>query len=178
VRKFDFFEVVTVVEHPTARELGVVGATGTILGVSRSDGSFSYSVSIDGEGYLLPESSLDSTGRFVERGDVYTGESIRVGVEGTLVGTADGDRQHAADADGPRSAAFEDYEVVTVAAHPDAAGLGLVGATGIVLGRRAAAAGPSYVVMIGDEPGSSAESYVLPGSALRSTGRRVRRVIR
>jgi Immunity protein 31 len=158
MRKFDFHEVVTILDSPRGRELDIVGTTGIVTGVSKGSDSFSYSVSVEDENYVLPESALEPTGRFADSDDVRPDDLASAG--------ADGD---------PPERAFADYDVVVVVDHPDAAGLGLVGALGIVMGVRLRDGHPSYPVMIGEGPGSPPESYLLPEAALRSTGRRLSR---
>jgi len=83
--KFDFYDVVEIVpnEEPDLRELA--GQRGTVLGMSQHEETkcWGYSVSLDssGEVWNVSEEHLIATGESRERGDFYSGESVRVKVD-------------------------------------------------------------------------------------------------
>ncbi|MER5916483.1 tetratricopeptide repeat protein [Streptomyces sp. NPDC001982] len=81
MRELDFDEIVTVLETGHTVELGVVGATGVILGKSQGADERIYAVLIGDETIMLPESVLVPTGRYIDPNEVYGGESIRVQAE-------------------------------------------------------------------------------------------------
>ncbi|MCL6672280.1 hypothetical protein [Streptomyces panaciradicis] len=81
MRELDFDEIVTVLETSHTVELGVAGANGVILGKSQGIDEKTYAVLIEDETTMLPESVLVSTGRRIDPGEVYSGESIKVQAE-------------------------------------------------------------------------------------------------
>lgn len=81
MRELDFDEIVTVLETGYTLQLGVGGATGTILGKSQGADERIYAVLIGHETIMLSESVLVSTGRYIDPDEVYGGESIRVQAE-------------------------------------------------------------------------------------------------
>lgn len=81
MREFDFDEIVTVLETNRTVKLGVSGATGVILGKSRGAEERIYAVLVGDETTMLPESSLMSTGRYIDPDEVDSGESIKVQAE-------------------------------------------------------------------------------------------------
>ena len=79
----DFYEVVAIGDAPEATKLGVAGATGVVTGISEDDGARWYAVLVGDRSYFLPESALSSTGRSVDRDEIYSGESLHVDLEGS-----------------------------------------------------------------------------------------------
>lgn len=78
--RFDFYEVVTVVQDP---ELD--GEAGVILGMvfDPISSSWQYAVSVESKDsvWTFYECQLTTTGEFRRRADVYDGTSIRVHVD-------------------------------------------------------------------------------------------------
>ena len=82
MNRFNFYDVVQIQGSDGAPLDGVLGKTGTILGMAKNDktGVWTYSVSIDPDGdvWSIDEPYLQSTGETKTRSDFYDGESIKV----------------------------------------------------------------------------------------------------
>jgi hypothetical protein len=84
--KFTFYEVVKVKCSVGVPE--IAGRTGVVMGIAHEEGYevIGYSLFFEGmESYVIDEEYLVSTGRFMRREDFYSGESIRVDMNGNLL---------------------------------------------------------------------------------------------
>ena len=83
--KFQFYEVVRVINCDQIKNKDLLGEEGTVLGMSQNeeDGHWVYAVSMPSTGTnnCIREDSLESTGRMKQRSDFYSGDSIRVIVD-------------------------------------------------------------------------------------------------
>lgn len=83
--RFEFYEIVVVVDTTDARLTPVVGEEGTILGMSQDDksGRWGYAVSITSTDVVwdCDEQQLESTGKRRTRSDFYSGGSVKVEVD-------------------------------------------------------------------------------------------------
>jgi hypothetical protein len=96
MRAPDFFDIVTVLNTEHTRRWGIAGEEGVILGKSTDDDTpdgviVGYAVSISDRGsYSVDPDMVLPTGRKARREDFYTGESIRVSVDGEYLGPGRG----------------------------------------------------------------------------------------
>jgi hypothetical protein len=87
--KFNEYEIVQVIKGTEATDL--VGKKGVIMSMTRSDsGLWTYSIGypLDPKEticYSVEEKYLEPTGKFMKHEDFYTGESIRVSIDGELL---------------------------------------------------------------------------------------------
>lgn len=83
--RFQFYEVVVVVDNNNESLQALIGREGTILGMAQEEESeeWGYVVSIEsiGETWDIAERYLESTGKFRKRSDFYSGESVKVKVD-------------------------------------------------------------------------------------------------
>jgi hypothetical protein len=82
--RFDFYETVRYING----EPSLIGKLGAVLGRSQdSDGTWAYAIHVYGEShcFCVAESQLESTGQFGKREDFYSGDSIRVSLDGRLI---------------------------------------------------------------------------------------------
>jgi hypothetical protein len=89
--KADFFDIVTVLDSEHTRRFGIAGVEGVILGIATEDETpggviVGYGVSVNGIGYSVEPDMVALTGRRARREDFYSGESIRVSVDGEYLG--------------------------------------------------------------------------------------------
>lgn len=84
-KKFDFYEVVTVIGTSHEQLSTILGEEGTVLGMSQDEesGMWGYAVSMtsSGEVWDIDEEHLESTGQKKNRADFYTGDSVHVKVD-------------------------------------------------------------------------------------------------
>lgn len=87
--KFDSYEVVEFTKTVADEDLNVaVGAYGIVLGMARCDDkTWIYSVNVGGNSLIFDSFNLKSTGRFVKEEDIYSGDSITVSSDGTVIDT-------------------------------------------------------------------------------------------
>jgi hypothetical protein len=82
--RFAFFQEVVLLSTERTVNEGIAGLVGAIMGVSHyDDGRVYYYFAEDGVGGF--EDELESTGRFFERADFYSGRSARVSQDGELL---------------------------------------------------------------------------------------------
>lgn len=83
--RFQFYEVVAVVASDESSLESVIGKEGTILGMAQDEESqrWSYSVSIASTDkvWTFDERQLESTGKYQNRSDVYSNDTVRVQVD-------------------------------------------------------------------------------------------------
>lgn len=78
--KFKFFEVVRVISK-IPRLKNVYGVKGPVLGKSQDDdGSWYYGVSLLDQSWFLGEKDLESTGEFISKSEIYTGDYLTITV--------------------------------------------------------------------------------------------------
>lgn len=79
--RFQFYEVVAVVASDESSIESAIGEEGTILGMAQDEESqrWSYSVTIASTGkvWTFDERQLESTGRYQNRSDLYSNETVR-----------------------------------------------------------------------------------------------------
>lgn len=76
-----FYEIVRVLGTANALALGVDGAHGVVVGIAHEPSESMYAVLIESETVMLARTDLVSTGQFVDRHEIYSGEVIRVSPE-------------------------------------------------------------------------------------------------
>lgn len=83
--KFQFYEVVEVIDNNAASLKNIIGEEGTILGMAEDENShqWSYGVSMTSTGTVrcIDERYLQSKGKFKNRSDFYSGESIKINTD-------------------------------------------------------------------------------------------------
>ena len=83
--RFQFYEVVVVVDNKKESLQALIGREGTILGMSQDEESeeWGYAVSIEstGETWDIAGRYLESTGKILKRSDFYSEDSVKVKVE-------------------------------------------------------------------------------------------------
>jgi hypothetical protein len=84
--KFAFYEVVRVLDSVPAKELA--GRIGTIMGIAEEEDGYGVGYAVNFQELLtwdVDEEYLVPMGRFMRREDSYSGESIRVDMNGNLL---------------------------------------------------------------------------------------------
>lgn len=79
--EFDFLEIVTILDSVPNEFHDIIGEECTVLGMAKEEqGNWLYSISVppDDIVWTIAGTHLLRTGRFAERGEFYTGDSIRV----------------------------------------------------------------------------------------------------
>lgn len=83
--RFQFYEVVIVVDNNKESLQALIGQEGTILGMSQDEESeeWGYGVSMESisETWDIAERYLKSTGKIRKRSDFYSGDSVKVIVD-------------------------------------------------------------------------------------------------
>lgn len=83
--RFNFYEVVVVNISCDYNTEKLIGEEGVILGMSQDEdnGQWSYAVSMSSTGavWSLYEQQLATTGKYCNRADIYSGESVKVIVD-------------------------------------------------------------------------------------------------
>jgi hypothetical protein len=91
VTELDFYDVAEVLDTPKTRDLGVANTFGVVLGKAKEGAITSYAILIGEETYSLHGADLRRTGKKVQRDDIYSGEHIRVSLDGQINPEPDND---------------------------------------------------------------------------------------
>ena len=83
--ELDFYEIVRVLDTPATRELGVPNVSGVVVGKAKDGSKNSYAVLIGDETYALHDPDVEGTGKKIDRVELYSGETIRVSVDGEIL---------------------------------------------------------------------------------------------
>ena len=82
--ELDFYEIVRVLDTPATRELGVPNVSGVVVGKAKDGSKNAYAVLIGDETYALHDPDVEGTGKKMDRDELYSGETIRVSVDGEI----------------------------------------------------------------------------------------------